>query len=172
MNMSLGDKQSYLNQLLSHASDGRVKLYTTWMALNERRKDLLLFQYGEYIPLTFVGAKKDCLIGYARKLDGHWSITITPKEVKEIGAGSNFPLAEVWEDTVVLLPAYAPDSWNNIFTDEIYQAQHYTLEDKQPKNSDAPIDASFSNEILIGKRLSLNQVLKSFPIALLKNKRS
>jgi len=170
VNTSFGDRKVYLNQLMNHAPDGRIKLYTIWVALNERRKNLLLFQYGEYIPLTFIGAKKDCLIGYARKLDGHWSITVTPKEAKQIGAGNDFPLGEVWEDTILLLPPQAPDSWHNVFTDEVYHASHDPLEDKQPEESDALVDASFSNEILMWKRLPLNEILKSFPIALIKNK--
>jgi len=164
------DKGRYLKVLMDNASDGCIKLFTTWIALNERRNNPLLFQYGEYVPLNFAGTHSDCLIGYARKLDGHWCITIMAKEVKDLGAGSLFPLAEIWQDTVIILPYSAPDSWLNAFTEEIYHATHYTLEDKQPETSDAPIDASFSNEILIGKRLPLNKVLNNFPIALLKNR--
>jgi (1->4)-alpha-D-glucan 1-alpha-D-glucosylmutase len=162
-------KIDYLGELMDHASDGRIKLFTTWAALNERKHQPALYWSGEYISLAFAGAKSHCLVGYARRLKDQWSITIAPKEVKNTGSGNDFPLGDIWEDTVIILPSDAPDAWNNIFTGENFLAGHYTIQDKQPESSDAPIDASFSDQIVIGKRLLINSVLKNYPVALLTN---
>lgn len=156
--LAKNDKSVYLSELMSNAKDGRIKLYTTWAALNERRLRPQIFEQGEYVPLTFSGTKSTHMVGYARRHNDEWSITIAPKEIKQLGAGSKFPIGEIWGDTVVILPANAPAELLNVFTNELYKPASYTLEEKAHEST-----------ITIGKKLLLSEVLAYFPIALLRN---
>lgn len=143
-----------VKELLTEWSDGRVKLYVTWKALGCRRAQSDLFLSGKYIPLNAEGSARDHVCALARQARDSWILAIVPRLSLRLITGLNPdtlpetkpPVGqEVWGDTVVFLPATAPDCWRNVFTGETVSA---TLAGSE-------------------RILHLTKVLGIFPVALL-----
>ena len=132
--------------LLSSWEDGRIKLYTTYKAVNLHRVHPNLFLNGEYIPLEAVGPKKEHVCAFARRYGRVWGLVAVPRLVTKLSPPGRPPLgARTWRTTALVLPNSAPKHWYNVFTDEVH--------------------------ILSGARgmrlLPLSQVFRSFPVAVL-----
>ncbi len=65
---STGETEELTNDLLTHSSDGRIKLYATWRALSCRRAHTDLFGTGDYEPLPSSGPHADSLFAFLRRL--------------------------------------------------------------------------------------------------------
>lgn len=114
-----GDLPGLCNELIASFQDGRIKLWTTMQALRLRRERHELFHQGSYTPLTATGTKSEHVIAFARENHGRSVVVAVPRLSLTLAGGSlRAPLAELWEDTEITLPATAADSWNNIFTGE------------------------------------------------------
>lgn len=108
-----------INELLSTKEDGGIKLYLIHEALNVRRENNLLFREGEYVPLETTGACKQHVVAFARRKERNWAVTIAPRFFFALAGEGNHPLGEdTWKDTVLLLPAGAPEKWQNALTAE------------------------------------------------------
>jgi (1->4)-alpha-D-glucan 1-alpha-D-glucosylmutase len=134
-----------VQDLLARWEDGRVKLYLLFNALNFRRSHPVLFQEGNYLPLSTSGTRKDNLCTFARKSETDWSIVLAPRLTAPLLQPETWPLREFWSATTVVLPDGAPQRWLNIFTGE----EHTT------------IDSSGQTLLQVGP------VLSNFPAALL-----
>jgi (1->4)-alpha-D-glucan 1-alpha-D-glucosylmutase len=134
-----------VQDLLARWEDGRVKLYLLFNALNFRRSHPMLFQEGNYLPLSVSGTRKDNLCAFARKSETDWSIVLAPRLTAPLLQPETWPLKEFWSATTVVLPDGAPHRWLNIFTDE-----EVAISSTDP-----------------GKLLDVSSVLGSFPVALL-----
>jgi (1->4)-alpha-D-glucan 1-alpha-D-glucosylmutase len=146
------DRLKYLKEIIESKTDGRVKFFTTWLLLTERRKTPSLFTLGEYIPLSFLGKNQDTLIGYARYYQEEWCLVITIKDSYSLNYKNSLPVKEdLWKDCKVFIPENAPQNWKNIFTNQFYE----TINLKE-ENSEA------------SEFLMVNDVLNDFPVALLK----
>jgi (1->4)-alpha-D-glucan 1-alpha-D-glucosylmutase len=88
-------------ELLENWSDGRIKLFLTQGLLRFRRDHPDLFQQGSYLPLPATGAQSDCVVSFARELDGRWLIVIAPRLSSRVGFP---PIGEKWQDTAVEIP--------------------------------------------------------------------
>jgi (1->4)-alpha-D-glucan 1-alpha-D-glucosylmutase len=134
--------------LLEHPMDGRIKLYTTMMALNFRRANRALFQNGEYIPLKSDGAKKDRVCAFARLHGEQATITVVPRLVASFtGDPKTLPVGpDTWGDTWIIVPSWRAGSpYRNLFTGETLSSQN-------------------AGE---SQRLSVAEVLEEYPVALL-----
>jgi (1->4)-alpha-D-glucan 1-alpha-D-glucosylmutase len=101
--------------LLQNWSDGRIKMFLTWKALNFRRDHSELFLDGEYVPLTVKGARANHIIAFARRLKNQWSITVVSRLLAKLGRP--MPLGKrAWGNTTIELPEAAPQAWLNVFT--------------------------------------------------------
>ncbi len=105
------DTELLVKGIVESWQDGRVKLYTTYKALNFRRAHPDLFQSGEYIPLT--GSDRAC--AFARCRGDEWAIAIAPRLVG-LRRGLLDPTA--YADDVLAVPQGAPHRWRNVFTGE------------------------------------------------------
>jgi (1->4)-alpha-D-glucan 1-alpha-D-glucosylmutase len=56
-----------LEPLLEQWHDGRIKLYVTWKLLQLRRKNVVLFLNGSYVPLTVTGPAAASIVAFARE---------------------------------------------------------------------------------------------------------
>jgi (1->4)-alpha-D-glucan 1-alpha-D-glucosylmutase len=81
-----GDRTAWLNDLVSHPHDGRIKLLLTWNALQARRANAELFLHGRYVPLHATGPKANHVFAFARVKDKRAAVTIVPRLV---GAAAN-----------------------------------------------------------------------------------
>jgi (1->4)-alpha-D-glucan 1-alpha-D-glucosylmutase len=64
-----------VRELVARLTDGRIKLYITYKALNFRRAPGSL-RAGAYQPLTVSGAKEDHVLAFARHLGNCWALVV------------------------------------------------------------------------------------------------
>ncbi|MEW6488980.1 MAG: malto-oligosyltrehalose synthase [Thermodesulfobacteriota bacterium] len=130
-----------LAHLLTHPEDGGVKLFLAWRGLGVRQEHPALFQEGDYLPLDVEGPYAEHAVAFARRLRGRWALAVAPRlTVGLVGEGA-WPLGEaVWGDTRLRLPAGAPATWSDAFTN---------------------LPVSGAEELPVGT------ILQNFPVALL-----
>ncbi len=108
-----------LAELLSSWPDGRVKLYLIHKVLNFRREHPDLFCSGDYFPLYANGKFREHVCAFARRLQGRWVVTATPRLMMRSVAPECLPLgATLWQEEKIMLPAKSPVAWRNILTGE------------------------------------------------------
>ncbi len=139
------DLSALLKNLCDSWTDGRIKLYLTYQALQFRQKFSTLFLRGQYLPLQSSGKQQHCVISFARRIGKEWIIIIVPRFTTHLVPENQFPFGKtIWNNTRVLLPARAPIHWKNIFTQE-----------------------TFSLSATSTKALPLANIFLQFPVALL-----
>ncbi len=131
---------SSVKLLLEDYVSGKVKLYLIFRALQVRRKLKGLFEEGIYVPLTVEGSLGEHVFAFMRKRLESYVVVVVARFLAGLLEKPQVWSVN-WKDTAVVLPSDAPSVWRDAFTD---------LEDK----------ASFG-------RLPVNEVLSSFPTALL-----
>ncbi|MBI2851184.1 MAG: malto-oligosyltrehalose synthase [Chloroflexi bacterium] len=112
-------------ELLSNISDGRVKLYVTWKALNYRRENSDLFNEGTYVPLEAAGGRKTNICAFAWRMGSKQIAVVAPRLVAKFTQNGAVPPVgrQVWGDTVLQLPGRARIMpYRNIFTGELIQS--------------------------------------------------
>jgi (1->4)-alpha-D-glucan 1-alpha-D-glucosylmutase len=142
---SSGNRAKIIDGLLKSPFESGLKLFLIMAALNFRKANQELFQKGDYIGLKTVGEFERHVMAFGRCHEKKWSLTVVPRFVTSLIAEKCYPLGTVWKNTAVELPADAPDSWQNIFTEEVATG---------------------------GGLLPMSSLLSSFPAALLTNVRS
>jgi (1->4)-alpha-D-glucan 1-alpha-D-glucosylmutase len=131
-----------LEDILDHWTDGRVKLYLTYKALDFRRKHQGLYQTGEYLPLSAEGKRSKNLAAFARHYQDEWAITAVQRLFTRLVQPVDFPLgSKTWGRDWLLLPEGSPVIWLNMLTGERVEA--------------------------VRDRLPLARVFETFPAALL-----
>jgi (1->4)-alpha-D-glucan 1-alpha-D-glucosylmutase len=141
------DLTSLVRELVARRTDGRIKLYITYKALNFRRGHRDLFEQGAYQPLTVSGAKEDHVLAFARHLGNCWALVAVPRLVVKLSPSAKPPVGKrIWKETVLHLPEGAPNGWQNVFTGEAL-----TVADKNTTE----------------RGLLAHEVFRRFPVALL-----
>lgn len=141
-------------QLAENPRDSRIKLLTTWRALQFRRQHAELLEQGQYIPLVAGGTKAAHVCAFAWHLPAvggraaQSAVAVAPRllaSLTPLPAGADRsppPLGEgVWLDTYLDVPQLPAAPLKDLFTGRVIV----------PQNS----------------RLSLAAVLADFPVALL-----
>ncbi|MFC5270202.1 malto-oligosyltrehalose synthase [Adhaeribacter terreus] len=132
-------RENALKSMMQNWPNGKIKMYTTWRALQFRKANANLFTQGEYIPLQT--SENENVLAFARKLEQHWCLVLVPLNVVNLTEAEHFPLCQkTWQHATIYLPVHAPENWKNIFTNEAI---------------------SLRNEVVLA------EVFASFPIALL-----
>ncbi|MDC3961633.1 malto-oligosyltrehalose synthase [Polyangium jinanense] len=140
--------------LVESASDGRIKLYVTRVALEARRQWPALFgPEGAYVPLGASGPGKDHVVAFARRCKDQEILVVTPRLTARLSNGrSEPPIGAIWGETTLQIDSPTGGStqsvYENLFTGETIEG--------------APADA--------GLVLPLSRVLGAFPVALLSRK--
>ena len=134
-----------LSSLRMNYKSGKIKMFTIYKALIQRRKDKDIYQKGDYITLKIKGASAKNFISYARVLGEEWRIVIVPVVVTNLFNHGNLkPEKEKIKDLVIELPANAPAEWDLVYTGDSFYAE---------------------------KEISVCNALSDFPVALLKNRK-
>jgi (1->4)-alpha-D-glucan 1-alpha-D-glucosylmutase len=119
--------QACAYELLKSKKDGRAKLYLIWKILTLRAKLPLLFQEGDYLPLSAQGTKADHLCAFARRYQGEMIISIVPRwfALLEDNSGE-LPLGEsCWGGTWVEVPEIKENQdFTNVLTGEMVRSVH------------------------------------------------
>jgi (1->4)-alpha-D-glucan 1-alpha-D-glucosylmutase len=112
----------WVQELLQHPADGRIKMYCLWKALTYRRDNAALFQQGSYVPLDAAGTGSEHLCAFARMRNKQTLIVVVPRLVARLldKDTTRLPLGrEVWTDTTLPLPqGLAGHVFTNILTGE------------------------------------------------------
>ncbi|ELR98550.1 malto-oligosyltrehalose synthase [Gloeocapsa sp. PCC 73106] len=138
------DLPSLLKNLLTYATDGRVKLYLTSQTLAALKEYQDIFQQGDYTPLTVTGKYADHVVAFQRHTGEAIAVTIVPRFLTTLVEPGKMPLGEaVWQDTTLELPLNHGGEWLEIFTQR-----------------------SLSHT----SKLKLGKTLDQFPVALLINR--
>lgn len=81
-----------------------TKAWLTRRVLECRKSHFDLFTDGDYLPLELVGARKDNILAFARRLDGRTVVVAAPRLVHSAVSAGTLLSADYWQDTAVLLP--------------------------------------------------------------------
>ena len=113
--------QAIAREVSADLSDGRVKLYLMYKALNWRMENKMLFMTGAYIPLMSGGDHKDHICSFARSSEHGTVLAVVPRFIS--GLIQNIdqapPWKTMWDKTWIIIPdEIAADNYRNIFTDE------------------------------------------------------
>lgn len=138
------DPLSLIQELLQNKEDGRVKMYLIHIALQARRKQIELFQKGDYIPLRMKGAFRRNVIAFARKKGNLCSVTVAPRFFTSLMEEGECPLGEkIWADTCILFPFSISGQWADSLTGQVMEGK---------------------------KNLLVGEILQHFPVSFLFNK--
>ena len=130
-----------IQDLLGTREDGRIKLFLIYRALKARRRHREIFREGAYVPLESAGRFTSHVIAFARRFHQQLAIVIAPRFLSHLVQDGAFPLGkQVWQDTEVIMPDSALVEWRNVITSEV---------------------------LSVAGSLSVGEVLRSFPVALL-----
>jgi len=133
----------YLHQMMRDYSSGKMKMFTLYHALKERRSAPEFFEKSSYLPLDLSADFTDKVISYARHYNGTWYLIAAPLNSTSLSTIDHFPLGELWGQGHLMLPVEAPEEWTNVFTGE---------------------------SVSSNGQLPLNKLFESFPVAMLKSK--
>jgi (1->4)-alpha-D-glucan 1-alpha-D-glucosylmutase len=110
-----------LEELLRQWPDGRIKLLLTQRLLRFRREHAILFQRGNYLPLTVTGEFADCCLANTREHEGNWIAVMVPRLSSRVGFA---PVGEKWKETAVELPASLPrENATELFTGRTFGSE-------------------------------------------------
>ncbi len=108
------DPRQVATDLLARFTDGRVKLFVTWAALQARRAHPELFGEGTYVPLD----ADDHLLAFAREREGERAVVLAPRlSFTLTGERTPWALGDVWGDARVTLPT---GRYVNVLTGEAH----------------------------------------------------
>jgi (1->4)-alpha-D-glucan 1-alpha-D-glucosylmutase len=123
-----GSLAGLIEDLLRTPQDGRCKLFLIARALKARAALPSVFQYGEYLPLTGEGARKDSVVAFARTFGSHWVIAAAPRFLTGFVPEGRLPLGpELWADTRLRIPGDAPVRWRDAISGEELQSENGAL---------------------------------------------
>lgn len=106
--------EDYLQNLLTHAGDGRLKFFVTWRALAYRAQFPDLFLSGDYVSLQTIGSKRNNVVAFMRRKKNHWVLVAAARFFHDLFLGlrdesyeENIQLAARdahWGDTKIVMP--------------------------------------------------------------------
>jgi (1->4)-alpha-D-glucan 1-alpha-D-glucosylmutase len=101
-----GDLRQLAAELVAARADGRIKLLLIQTLLNYRREHPGLFTTGEYRPLEAVGARREHVCAFARRLGDSLVLVAVPRLVAGLTSPQFGPPlgAEIWGDTRFIFP--------------------------------------------------------------------
>jgi (1->4)-alpha-D-glucan 1-alpha-D-glucosylmutase len=106
------DLPGLLRDLLADPGDGRCKLFLTHRALRARAAQPSVFQYGEYLPLSVEGPRRESVLAFARSFGRNWCIAVAPRFLASFVPEGRSPLGRsLWGDTRIKIPGEAPAVW-------------------------------------------------------------
>jgi len=97
--------QALLAQMAANPADGRLKLWTTWRLLALRRRDPLLFERGDYLPLKVQGPAREHVVAYARRTRTSLVVVVVARLYASLLTQPGAPMLgeACWGDTTVEL---------------------------------------------------------------------
>ena len=114
-----GNGVALCQDVVAHAADGRIKLYTIAASLDLRRRRPAIFADGGYRPLEPRGDLWSHLCAFARTAPEGSAIAVAPRLIHKLTEGrEQAPLGKaIWHDTWLSLPdEFANRHYRDVFT--------------------------------------------------------
>ncbi len=143
-----GGRLEFAKHLAREPADDRTKLFLTWTTLQARLTHQELFLRGNYQPLLAEGQQKDCVVAFRRQWGEDQAIIVAPRRFYHLthGDGASIPIGmEAWHDTYIDVSGQATSNASSRFVN-VFTGEEIQLE---------------------GTKLSVADLLRSFPFALL-----
>ncbi|MDQ2778436.1 MAG: malto-oligosyltrehalose synthase, partial [Pseudomonadota bacterium] len=143
-------RKRQLHEWLTAAPDGRAKFWVSWSALQLRARHGPMLERAEYVPLEITGPRAEHVVAFARRDGATWLVSVATRLPAMLGlAVGEPPVGDVWLGTEIVWPGSDADPLSRPieFIDAI---------------SGRNVDSS-------GRVLSLSEVLREFPVALLES---
>src|SRR5690606_2994941 len=113
-----------LRGMLSRYADGKIKMYTLFRALKERKSNPLLFEQGDYIPVAVSGGAESQVLAYARHYQDRWYLIAVPLGITNLALGSHLGLNDkALGEAFLNLPENAPSEWSHVYTGETFSSE-------------------------------------------------
>lgn len=113
-----------LQSMLENYKDGRIKMYTLYKALKERRLNQTVFEQGSYIPIPASDDHSNQVISFARHHEDIWYLVVVPVGVTTICTPESFPLGrQTWNDGALILSKEFPDELVDIYTGQTHSSK-------------------------------------------------
>lgn len=102
--------------LVEHWQDGRIKLFLLRKAIRFRRKNAILFQEGEFLPLETKGECRQNVVGCMRRRNGQRILVVVPRWLSNVASATDHSKSD-WHDTEVVLPDSTSARWQSVLCD-------------------------------------------------------
>jgi (1->4)-alpha-D-glucan 1-alpha-D-glucosylmutase len=97
--------------------EGYAKLFTSWQALEFRKRHPGLCTVGEYLPAKASGKRPEAIFGFTRQHNGHWALVAIQRFTAHLND-------DEWVDTSVSLSgAPAGKAFRNVLTGKRIEAK-------------------------------------------------
>ncbi len=117
------DAEALAARLTAEGGD-RIKLYITYVALQQRQMRSALYRKGRYQPLNVHGRHAPHVVAFAREFGGSWALTVVPRFLSALIGDHQAPVGRsAWADTGVELPPGSPAVWVDQFTGQSVSAR-------------------------------------------------
>ena len=160
------ERIQYLQDLIQHMEDGRIKLFVIHQTLQFRNRNTSLFSGGEYCKLECRGKHAENVIAFGRYDKQQTAIIVAPRCITNMLSNKNTPMsAGQWSNTYVELPDVLPTSyqelfsgqWISAFASDRFEAEHSDIgQVRLEQSARAPRRA-----------LWIGDILRYFPLAIL-----
>jgi 4-alpha-glucanotransferase len=107
-------KEGFLQYLYNTRESGQIKMWLTYLLVNERKENPELFVHGQYYPLEVTGKYRNNILAFARSYLNTWYIIIVPLYIAFLKENSSSESID-WSNTRVVVPELAPEKWTSIF---------------------------------------------------------
>jgi (1->4)-alpha-D-glucan 1-alpha-D-glucosylmutase len=112
-----GPSQRFVQDLLAGWSDGGIKLYVIWKALNFRVRNPHLFLDGSYQPLEARGERRQNVLAFIRSAGGRSALVGVPRWLALTKAPREpARIRRYWGASHLVLPTKAPLDWVDVLT--------------------------------------------------------
>jgi (1->4)-alpha-D-glucan 1-alpha-D-glucosylmutase len=108
-------------EVLGNPGDGRIKLWTTYCALQLRNQEHAIFRHGEYTALELTGDHQENVIAFLRRdpASGRSIVAVLPRFACTLMRGKvEFPLGPAWGNDQLRIPVSAGTRYTSVFTGE------------------------------------------------------
>lgn len=110
-------------QILDRDDADRLKLYLTYIALQARQQNPMLFAHGEYLPIEIDGPQERHVVSFARVYRGKWYVTVVPRFFRVLTENTVGAEDDIWRNTHLILPEQAPIQWHHLMTRSTIERQ-------------------------------------------------
>lgn len=111
------EHENLMHHLWGNRYSAKIKLWLVHKLLIERKQNTELFSKGDYISLTIEGELKENVLAFARRHEQIWYVVAVPLHPASVCTEQKKEILSIdWKDTRIVLPAEAPENFEDLFS--------------------------------------------------------